>query len=224
MSEYKTCNKCGQIKPLSEFYRRAKNSDKYLAVCKVCKDSYNLEYQKSYVPKPNSKRAQTLWDRSDRTCLVCLGLYKPITKWQKTCSYVCSYSLQNNKKPQILNTNLCVRCGNTLLHRNNAAIYCSRTCKSLDHNFKHKGRGGGRVTTARRRLIIERDNSKCYLCLQFVEFAHVEIDHLVPRSRGGDSSPSNLSVTCLKCNRSRGNRIGIEQLARLLELRESNDY
>lgn len=164
------------------------------------------------------------WRETPRICVLCENSFLPITAWQKACSKKCGYTYQNSKRPAPVNTKLCLRCGNSLVHKNSKALYCSRTCKSMDHNFKHRGRGGRRITTARRRLIIERDGSICYLCHQLVEFANVEIDHLIPRSRGGDSSPKNLSVTCLKCNRSRGNRIDIEQLHRLLELRESNDY
>lgn len=34
----------------------------------------------------------------------------------------------------------------------------------------------------------------------------VEVDHIVPHSRGGADAPENARVLCRTCNRSRGNR------------------
>lgn len=153
-------------------------------------------------------------------CIQCGNSYKLKTSWQKTCSRKCGYTYQNAKKISVTNTGLCLRCGNSLSHKRSDAIYCSKTCKCMDHNFKHRGRGGKRTTTARRRLIIERDNFSCYSCGVELTLQTAEIDHLIPRSRGGSSEPYNLSASCLSCNRSRGNRIGIEQLMRLNELRQ----
>jgi 5-methylcytosine-specific restriction endonuclease McrA len=161
------------------------------------------------------------WQQLQRTCRWCQKPFLPITKWQMMCCYKCSYFHQNSKRQIPVNTGLCMRCGLSLQNKNNKAIYCSRACKSMDHAFKH--RGGSRVGTARRRLIIERDKATCYLCKEVIPISDIELDHLLPYSRGGDSSPSNLSVTCLPCNRTRSNRIDVEQLLRLQELRPCDD-
>lgn len=158
-------------------------------------------------------------NRNIANCLNCNKSFILKVKWQKCCSYECGYRYQNNKTTRSINNELCVRCGSSLQHKRMGAMYCSRTCKSMDHNFKHRARGGRRTTTARRRLIIERDRSVCYLCGILVPFDEVEVDHLLPRSRGGTSEPHNLAVSCMKCNRRRGNRIEIEQLMKLFELR-----
>jgi len=159
-------------------------------------------------------------------CLNCKNVFQLKRYWQKCCSYKCGYEYQNKrlKQNRLANTNLCYRCGKSLLHKRTNAIYCSQTCKSMDHNFKHRNGSGRRTTTARRRLIIERDNGICYLCNKQIPFNEIEIDHLIPRSRGGSSQPDNLSVSCMKCNRHKGNRIGLEQLKRLFELRPLSDY
>lgn len=43
-----------------------------------------------------------------------------------------------------------------------------------------------------------------------------EIDHLVPLSRGGHNSPSNIVLACQHCNRSRGAKLPEEWAGRLL--------
>ena len=157
-------------------------------------------------------------------CLVCNQTFLLKRPWQKACSYKCGYTHRNSKKVAKVNHGLCVRCGKSLSNKRSNAIYCSTTCKSMDHNFKQLKSAGKRVTTARRRLIVERDNFACYMCNSVVTLKSAEIDHLIPRSRGGSSSPNNLSTACLPCNRSRGNRIDVEQLVRLQELRTQHDY
>lgn len=48
--------------------------------------------------------------------------------------------------------------------------------------------------------VLERDKCRCYYC-GVVAFA---IDHVVPRSRGGQDQRSNLVTTCKSCNSTKG--------------------
>lgn len=69
----------------------------------------------------------------------------------------------------------------------------------------------------------ERDGDKCQICRRDIRFdlpsgpkgdtRGPSIDHIVPRSKGGDDDLANLRLTHWGCNRSRGNRGGAEQLA-----------
>lgn len=47
---------------------------------------------------------------------------------------------------------------------------------------------------------------RCALCGATSRERPLDIDHIIPRSRGGDSTISNLQVLCSKCNRSKGNK------------------
>jgi len=158
------------------------------------------------------------WDRSQRICALCNSPYLPKRYWQKTCSYKCGYSYQNNKKPKKINTRTCCRCSKLLLGKRSDAIYCSKTCKSMDHTFKHRSKT--RVSSiARRAEIIARDGFKCYLCHKPITLENFELDHLIPVSKSGSNSPENLAAACSRCNKSRGNRIEGAQIKKLAELR-----
>ena len=138
---------------------------------------------------------------------------------QKRCSYRCGYMAQNAKKP--LKPRLvqeCQRCGADLSHKKSHAIYCSKTCKSMDHTFRHRGKT--RIEgVARRRAIIERDGSTCYLCCKQVPSSEIELDHLIPVAQGGTSEPENVAVTCRSCNRSRGASMDIRQVLKRNQIR-----
>jgi 5-methylcytosine-specific restriction endonuclease McrA len=153
-----------------------------------------------------------------RACVQCGAVFFMATYWQLTCSAKCGSKHQNSKKPRFLNDGSCRRCGTSLKGRRTNVIYCSRTCKSMDFAFHHRYKSR-LVNKTRRMEIIERDNWACYLCSQILAFKEIELDHLIPHSRNGSSDADNLAVSCLPCNRSRGNRIGVRQLQKLFELR-----
>ncbi len=55
-----------------------------------------------------------------------------------------------------------------------------------------------------RRNILRRDNHKCAYCGR--GDLPLTIDHIIPRSKGGDDSWENLVAACLPCNNSKGDR------------------
>lgn len=64
------------------------------------------------------------------------------------------------------------------------------------------------LSAATRQAVIERDGLQCGLCGGGIDSVQgVDIDHIVPLSRGGGSDPGNLQVTHSSCNRSKGNRV-----------------
>jgi hypothetical protein len=63
------------------------------------------------------------------------------------------------------------------------------------------------VTRTQRARILERDGHACKACGAVDALC---IDHIIPVSRGGDSSDGNLQVLCSACNTKKGNKIGDE--------------
>lgn len=49
-----------------------------------------------------------------------------------------------------------------------------------------------------------RDKEKCVTC---GSMENLEFDHIIPVSKGGSNSLNNIQLLCLKCNRSKSNRI-----------------
>ena len=50
--------------------------------------------------------------------------------------------------------------------------------------------------------ILNRDGFKCIYCGRGVEDgAKLEIEHIVPKSKGGKEKESNLATACFECNR-----------------------
>jgi len=55
--------------------------------------------------------------------------------------------------------------------------------------------------------VARRDNNTCQICGRILLDREIEIDHIIPFSRGGTSNENNLRVTCLECNRKKGKKI-----------------
>lgn len=47
---------------------------------------------------------------------------------------------------------------------------------------------------------------RCALCGATKDEVPLEVDHIIPRSRGGKNELSNLQVLCSRCNRAKGNK------------------
>ena len=63
------------------------------------------------------------------------------------------------------------------------------------------------MTKKLRRSIIERDNWTCQICGKYMpDEVGLHVDHKISIKKGGKTIPSNLQVTCDKCNLSKGSK------------------
>lgn len=53
---------------------------------------------------------------------------------------------------------------------------------------------------------LKRDKYKCTYCGISGNEAELEVDHIVPKSKGGSHHISNLTTACRKCNQKKSNR------------------
>ena len=58
-----------------------------------------------------------------------------------------------------------------------------------------------------RRNILARDHFECQYCQFKGSPSHLTIDHVIPRSRGGQDTWNNLVTACRKCNSKKGGRL-----------------
>lgn len=89
---------------------------------------------------------------------------------------------------------------------NNFILYLSQIVK-----FKKSAAGQRALMTSRlRQYILQRDNYTCQHCgLSIYQEPNLllEIDHIIPISKGGLTTENNLRVLCWKCNRAKGSKM-----------------
>ena len=58
----------------------------------------------------------------------------------------------------------------------------------------------------KRLRIYMRDKFRCQYCGEKKNSSELTLDHILPRSRGGDNSPVNIVTACVACNNRKGSR------------------
>ncbi|MGB0744127.1 MAG: HNH endonuclease [Opitutales bacterium] len=58
-----------------------------------------------------------------------------------------------------------------------------------------------------RESLFERDNYRCQYCGNGFDAVHLNMDHVIPRDRGGRTSWENIVTSCIKCNTRKANRL-----------------
>lgn len=67
-----------------------------------------------------------------------------------------------------------------------------------------------------RQNVFERDNFTCQYCGRRYDRKFLNIDHVIPRDRGGQTTWTNVVCSCQYCNRRKGNRTPEEAGMRLI--------
>lgn len=82
--------------------------------------------------------------------------------------------------------------------------------KTLLSKQNHAKAQRSAMTTQMRESILRRDNWTCQRCGNSVYKEPnllLEVDHIIPISKGGKTEPNNLQTLCWKCNRSKSDKI-----------------
>jgi 5-methylcytosine-specific restriction endonuclease McrA len=74
-----------------------------------------------------------------------------------------------------------------------------------------------------RKNILLRDRNQCQYCGVVLPSGELTLDHVIPRSRGGNSTWENLVACCHACNRRKGNRM-LAELDDMILLREPRPF
>jgi 5-methylcytosine-specific restriction endonuclease McrA len=98
-----------------------------------------------------------------------------------------------------------------LIHTPRRAIRIPRVIQLL-----HYDRVPHREVRFTRRNIFYRDRNRCQYCGRSFPQRELNLDHVVPLSRGGTSCWENVVCACLACNSRKGNRTPQEAGMRLI--------
>jgi 5-methylcytosine-specific restriction endonuclease McrA len=74
-----------------------------------------------------------------------------------------------------------------------------------------------------RKNILLRDRNTCQYCGDTLPPSELTLDHVIPRSRGGNSTWENLVACCHACNRHKGNRM-LNEIDDMILLREPKPF
>ena len=72
------------------------------------------------------------------------------------------------------------------------------------------------ASSMKRLRIYMRDKFRCQYCGDKKPAGELTLDHILPRSRGGDNAPVNVVTACMACNNRKGDRTPAEARMPLL--------
>ena len=72
--------------------------------------------------------------------------------------------------------------------------------------WQHRTKSSGHVPGSLRYDIFRRAKGRCEACGVSAEERALEVDHIVPRNKGGTDDPSNLQALCYRCNAQKRDR------------------
>lgn len=103
--------------------------------------------------------------------------------------------------------------GDRVLHSARAAFPVPSVIRRRTYiNIRQRREASG----SKRVRIYMRDKYRCQYCGVKKRADELTLDHILPRSRGGDNSPVNVVTACVACNNRKGDRTPSEARMPLL--------
>ncbi len=169
----RTCRKCGRRRYLKFFAKNKGSKDGHIHTCKDCHRKYTQKHYERN--KLVYKERAASWYHENHEVAKAAKL-KAARRFREKHPEKARASSRAYKKA---NPQKC-------------AEYENRRRARKMHT---------QVEPVDRREIYERDNGCCHLCGNPVTFRAMELDHVIPLSRGGTHTKNNLKVAHAICNR-----------------------
>ncbi len=77
----------------------------------------------------------------------------------------------------------------------------------LDYEKKENKKQRSSLPPALRYKIIKRDRQTCTSCGARAPDVELEVDHIIPVSKGGTDEEDNLTTKCIPCNRGKSDKV-----------------
>lgn len=76
----------------------------------------------------------------------------------------------------------------------------------------------GRRSKCIKNILYGQQEGKCNLCCHWFEIRHMDVDHVIPKAKGGIDDDKNLQLLCGHCNRVKGTKTMSEARVQLANL------
>lgn len=229
----KQCGVCGIIKHTNDF-RLEKHRGKYYVKyrCIECDNIKDKEFRQTNSGKQVNKRANKKYRakkfekgelvyKSSIRCVVCpvcskLHIEKGLKDINRYCSDQCKTTGRKGWTKQLKNS-ACCRCGKQHIakSKNTMCDECrNRYEKAVLKAYKIKRKLKIEAVTIHPvidKKVFDRDKWRCKICKTKVQKNDLyasnaaEVDHIVPLSKGGVHSYSNVQTLCRSCNNKKSN-------------------
>ncbi len=140
----------------------------------------------------------------------CVQCGKIFTSNRKTTRY-CSSKCRTEAKEKLLVKKFrkkCEVCGSVFYTNRDFQVLCGNPDCKRKHAKNIAKRKPNYLAIIREYFIFERDNFTCAYCgkSSFADGVQLQIDHIIPATKGGISVAGNLITACAECNSAKNNK------------------
>jgi len=187
MNQYKTCSKCRQRKPITDFNIDRQKSDNLQSRCRSCNRKIQSAYYRANREKVKIKQQEYRENNRDKIRTL-------ISDWTK----------RNPEKNR--QTSLAFYHRNKHKKNNNELSWAKQNPEA---NREKTARREAQKRANQSFVILSKDLKKLYdsVCTYCGISGEIQADHVVPISRGGVHGISNLVPACRTCNQSKGSKL-----------------
>lgn len=206
----KTCPKCKESKPLSDFSRCKKASDGLQYRCKECVKEYMRARHEARRDELNAKQAarraaRTPEDRAAYAAYMRAYYEAHSEKWAKIDPAKYAAKIEQNWRR---NQDPEVRAAKNAADRARYEADPERYKAAAERRRERKRAATvGEFTRRDWDAIVRRQDGCCHYCGNRAELTE---DHLIPLCRGGAHSIGNVVAACDSCNRQKGRKTRME--------------
>ncbi len=197
--------------PHKDYFTKRRAKRKAAGICADCPaPAHNGTTRCVACAATNSARTSERYAKRKAAGL-CDECDKPASKGKTKCP-ACLIRRANcaaKRRAKRKASGLCTRCGK----RPSRAGYDCAPCTERDSTAKAKRFADLRTAATADMYAAQR--GRCAGCRYPFPQRCLTIDHIQPRSKGGDNTPSNLQLLCHYCNSSKRNRTQSDLLADL---------
>ena len=204
----KTCKNCDTLKPLTEFQNAKECKDGKAGTCKKCKAAYDKEYRET--KKASITKYQIVYYKTNKDTLSVKAKERYIKNIDGVKAAVAAYRDSNKEKYKQYFKERHEKLKNTEQYMELRKKYASSIGGKLVKRISSSKRRACKLSTADGTITAQalealkttQDNKckYCNCCLDFSTNGKVHLDHVIPLSKGGIHSISNVVWSCAKCN------------------------
>lgn len=195
--------------PIASFPKDKRSSDGYDSACKACKRYRNQQWEKSNLEKVRAHRKEYYKNTRERSLLKS-SVWQKKNKDRLNAYRRTWYKKHRNNEEFRKRASVRTRAWQS---RNIAFVKAKQKewrianhDKKIDQSNRRRARlkNAPIIEKIDRLAIANRDGWRCHICGKKIKRTDLALDHLIPLSKGGPHTSSNLASAHLSCNAKRG--------------------
>lgn len=197
----KKCFKCKTVKDDSEFYKDKSRSDGLMYQCKDCKKGYTLDNHDAY-----KAYLKNYYAENKESCQKAVKAHYVANKEKYNAMAKTRY--EANKEDHQARSRAWYVANKEAQQAFMREYYRTHRDQYLQYNQNRRARlAEAFVEHIDRQVVWGRDNMHCCMCVKFVPFEEMHLDHVIPIFDGGLHAYNNVQTLCGSCNSSKGTKL-----------------